>query len=94
MTAAQSTDPAQVISQMQGPMQELQPLLTHTFAHFNPALSQTQIPQQHQQSPSQPSSASTGAGLMPAEPPAQGAVRKEPPVSPEVTAPASKIQKP
>eukprot|EP00973_Karenia_brevis_P052360 7275826-Karenia_brevis.AAC.1 len=97
MAAAQATDPAQVISQMQGPMQELQPLLTHTFAHLNPAMAQQQTPQQHTQSSSQPSQASSaaaGVGIMPPEMPTQGAVRKEPPVSPEVSVPASKIQKP
>eukprot|EP00973_Karenia_brevis_P036650 5051039-Karenia_brevis.AAC.1 len=83
MAAAQSSDPAQVISQMQGPMQELQPLLTHTFAHLNPAMAQPQPPQQHTQSQSQPSSAAAGVGHMPSEMPTQGAVRKEPPVSPE-----------
>eukprot|EP00973_Karenia_brevis_P085514 11865430-Karenia_brevis.AAC.1 len=94
MTAAQATDPAQAISQLQGHMQEIQPLLSHTFAHFNPAASQTQPSQQHQQPPTRPASASTSDGSMPTELQAQGVVRKEPPISPEVTAPASKIQKP
>eukprot|EP00973_Karenia_brevis_P069013 9592989-Karenia_brevis.AAC.1 len=60
MAAAQSTDPAQVISQMQGPMQDLQPLLTHTFAHLHPAAHKSQQPQQPQHSSTQPSSASSG----------------------------------
>eukprot|EP00973_Karenia_brevis_P073472 10208308-Karenia_brevis.AAC.1 len=61
---------------MQGPMQDLQPLLTHTFAHLNPAFSQPQQPQQHQQSQSQPSAAAAGTGIMQPEPAPQGGSEK------------------
>eukprot|EP00973_Karenia_brevis_P090752 12404081-Karenia_brevis.AAC.1 len=86
VAAAQATDPTQVISQMQGPLQQLQPLLAHTFAHVNPAMGQPQPPQQPTQTPtqpSQPSSAAAGVGLVQTDVPTQGAVRKEPPLSPE-----------